>query len=576
MSKKIKRRDVPNSESLNQIPAILQRIYASRGIAAMSELEDGLANLLPFHNLKDIDKASHRLHTALEKNHRILIVGDYDTDGATSTAVAITALKSFGAKQIEYLVPNRFQFGYGLSPDIVDVASQWRPDLIITVDNGIASVDGVNKANQLGIDVLVTDHHLAADTLPDAVAIINPNQPGCEFPSKNIAGVGVIFYVMLALRRHLANLQYFEDKGLTQPNMAEILDLVALGTVADVVALDKNNRLLISEGLKRIRAGFCRPGIKSLLDISKRDMSYITAQDFGFSVAPRLNAAGRLDDMSLGIACLLAPDEKTAKTMAAELNELNIERRHIEQEMKQEAFNVIKNLSLDEEKLPRGLCLYNQDWHQGVIGIVAGRLKERFHRPVIVFAKGEGSELKGSARSVSKVHIRDLLDRISKRHPELIQKFGGHAMAAGLSLKHDKLQKFTEAFAEEIESELNADDCVGVIHSDGPLSSEELNLETAKLIEGAGPWGQAFPEPLFDNQFEIIEQRMLNGGHLKMSLLLPKMSNSIDAIAFNVSEENWPNYRAQQVLCAYRLDINRFRGREKAQLIVEHLEVISD
>lgn len=506
---------------------------------------------------------------------RMLFVGDFDADGATSTALGVSALKAFGAKEVEYLVPNRFEYGYGLTPEIVEVAKKWQPDLIITVDNGIASIEGVRVANEAGINVLITDHHLSADTLPDASAIINPNQPGCEFQSKAIAGVGVIFYLMLALRRYCTEQAYFERQNIPEPNMGDFLDLVTLGTIADVVPLDKNNRILAYQGLKRIQNGKVRPGIKALLKVAKKELAFLKASDLGFNVAPRLNAAGRLDDMSLGIECLLTDSMDKATQYAKELDELNIKRREIEEEMKNEAFTVLKKISLKEEDMPRGLALYDPSWHQGVIGILAGRLKERHHRPTVVFARVSEGELKGSARSIPGINIRDLFDTIAKKHKGLITTFGGHAMAAGLSIPEKNVSAFKKAFEEEAGRLLEAEDCIETLYTDGPLTSHDMTIETAKTIEAAGPWGQQFPEPLFDNQFDVIEQRLLANKHLKMTLSFEEDGTLIDAIAFNINNEEWPNHQCRQIQAVYRLDVNRYRGRERLQLMIEYFQPVS-
>lgn len=555
----------------NQFGPLLQRIYAARDVSA-EQLDKSFQSLIPFEQLKGIEDAVTRLEQAVMSQQRILIVGDFDADGATSTSVAVKSLKLFGAKHIEYLVPNRFEFGYGLTPEIIAVAKRWQPDVIITVDNGISSIEGVNAANEQGIDVVITDHHLAGNELPNACAIVNPNQPGCEFPSKNIAGVGVIYFVMLALRRQLINQQWFDDENI--PNMANLLDLVALGTVADVVSLDQNNRVLVQQGLNRIRQGRCCPGILALLKIAKRDYATLQASDLGFSIAPRLNAAGRLDDMSLGIACLLSETHVNAMKFAQELDELNHERKQIEQDMKEQAFTVLAKISLDKDSLPLGLCLFDKSWHQGVIGILAGRLKEKFYRPVIAFADAGNGELKGSARSVAGIHIRDVLDEIAVNNPSLITKFGGHAMAAGLSLHHDDFDQFSLAFDEQVSKHLTKEQCVGEVLTDGPLIYSELNLDTALLLESAGPWGQNFPEPVFDNEFEIIEQRIVGMKHLKLVLTHPDSSQLIDAIAFNIDLTQWPNYRTNRVQLVYRLNINYYQGRRKLQLMVEYLQAI--
>lgn len=559
---------------LSALPPVLQRIYACRGIKDTSQLNIPLKAMLSFDALKDIAKACQRLEQALREQQRILIVGDFDADGATSTALAITALRAMGAEQVEYLVPNRFAFGYGLTPAIVEVASRWQPHLIITVDNGIASFEGVEAANAKGIDVLITDHHLPAEHLPDAYAIINPNQKDCAFPSKSIAGVGVIFYVMSALRRHLSNIGWFEEKQILQPNMAEFLDLVALGTIADVVGLDRNNRILVQHGLLRIRQGKCRAGIKALIEIAGRDVERIRESDLGFAIAPRLNAAGRLDDMSLGIECLISDKEEEAKEYACQLNELNLERRQIESEMKEQAIAALDKLSLKDTNLPVALCLLDKSWHQGVIGILAGRLKERFHRPVIVFAQVSENELKGSARSVAGLNIRDILAILDKDYPGLVTKFGGHAMAAGLSLPSDHFNQFRDCFIKEVSLHLDPSQCEGEILTDGSLHIEEFNLETARLIEEAGPWGQQFPSPVFDNHFEVLEQRLVGQNHLKMTLLPQNSTQTIDAIAFNVDLNTWPNHRVKAIHAAFQLDINPYQGREKLQLLIETMNIV--
>ncbi len=574
----IKQRQL-TSDSINlpNVPNVLKRIYAARGITDESQLNKQLQTLLPFNTLKGINQACIRLETALREQQRILIIGDFDADGATSTAVGITALRAMGAKFVEYLVPNRFEYGYGLTPAIVDVASKWQPHLIITVDNGIASFDGVETANRLGIDVLITDHHLPAETVPNACAIVNPNQQGCDFPSKSIAGVGVIFYVMLALRRHLINTNWFNEMNIPEPNMASFLDLVALGTVADVVGLDQNNRILVNQGMARIRQGLCREGIKALIEIAGRDCSRLRESDLGFAIAPRLNAAGRLDDMALGIECLLSLDREQARNYCQQLDELNQERKQIEMEMKEQAMLVLDKLSLNVDyktnHLPIALCLYDKTWHQGVIGILAGRMKERYHRPVIAFALVNDHELKGSARSVPDLNIRDVLAAVDKDHPGLITKFGGHAMAAGLSINIHSLDAFRNALVVEVNKHLELSQCEGELLTDGPLQPEEFSLETAQLIHQAGPWGQQFAEPVFDNVFEILDQRLVGQNHLKMTLISSQGGDCLDAIAFNIDLKSWPNHRAKYIHAAYKLDINFFQGRTRLQLMIQAMNV---
>ncbi len=576
----IKQRILPEvSLNLPNIPDVLKRIYAARGIVNESQLDKQLQTLLPFNTLKGIQEACSRLEIALRAQQRILIIGDFDADGATSTAVAITALRAMGAQFVEYLVPNRFEFGYGLTPAIVEVASKWQPDLIITVDNGIASFEGVETANQLGIDVLITDHHLPAEVVPNACAIVNPNQHGCVFASKSIAGVGVIFYVMLALRRHLSNNNWFNEMDIPEPNMASFLDLVALGTVADVVGLDQNNRILVNQGMARIRQGLCREGIKALIEISGKECSRLRESDLGFSIAPRLNAAGRLDDMALGIECLISTDRQQARNYSKQLDELNQERKQIETEMKEQAMLALDKLHINVDyknnHLPIALCLYDKTWHQGVIGILAGRMKERYHRPVIAFALVNGHELKGSARSVPDLNIRDVLAVVDKDHPGLITKFGGHAMAAGLSIDIKSLDDFRNAFVSEVNKHLELSQCEGEVLTDGPLQPEEFNLETAQLIQQAGPWGQQFAEPVFDNVFEILDQRLVGQNHLKMTLVSSKGGEQVDAIAFNIDLKAWPNHRAKYIHAAYKLDINFFQGRTRLQLLIQAMNVIN-
>lgn len=556
---------------------LLAKLYAARGVGAAEEVSHELKDLLDFNLLLGIDQAVERLLQALQQQERILIVGDFDADGATSTALAVSALTALGAQHVDYLVPNRFDYGYGLTPEIVEVAAERHPKLIITVDNGISSVDGVARANTLGIDVLITDHHLPGTELPQAVAMVNPNQHGDTFPSKHLAGVGVIFYTLLALRSALRSINWFVDQDIPEPNMAEFLDLVALGTVADVVVLDRNNRILVQQGLRRIRAGKHRPGIAALLKVAERDCRKLLASDLGFAVAPRLNAAGRLEDMTLGIACLLCQNPVEASVMAKRLDELNLERRQIEQDMHQQAVVALAKLQLDKD-LPLGLCLFDETWHQGVIGILAGRLKDLLHRPVIVFTRISATELKASARSVAGLHIRDALDSIAAHHPGLLIKFGGHAMAAGLSLEAKHYRRFCEAFNEEVGRRLNMDDLQHRLLTDGELLADSLHLEMAETLQAAGPWGQGFPEPLFDGVFRVLEQRIVGQNHLKMRLGFDNTAGNtergLDAIAFRVDLEQWPNYRCTHVHLAYRLAINEFRGLKKVQLVVEYIAVV--
>ncbi|MCY1280557.1 Single-stranded-DNA-specific exonuclease RecJ [compost metagenome] len=554
---------------LGDLPPLLTRLYASRGVQSAAELDKSLARLIPYQVLKGIEGAVALLVDALEQRQRILYVGDFDADGATASTVGVLGLRMLGAAHVDYLVPNRFEYGYGLTPEIVAVALTRQPDLLVTVDNGISSVEGVAAAKAAGLKVLVTDHHLPGHELPAADAIVNPNQPGCEFPSKSLAGVGVIFYVLLALRARLRELDWFARAGLKEPNLGELLDLVALGSVADVVPLDANNRILVHQGLARIRAGRARPGLKAILEVAGRPAGRITSTDLGFILGPRLNAAGRLDDMSLGIECLLCEDEALARDMAVQLDQLNQDRKAIEQGMQREALAQLKNLPIED--MPFGLCVFEPDWHQGVIGILASRLKERYHRPTIAFADAGDGLLKGSARSVPGFHIRDALDAVAARHPGLISKFGGHAMAAGLSLPVENFGAFAAAFDAETRRQLCEDDLTGRLLSDGQLSIEEFHLELARALRLAGPWGQHFPEPLFHGVFQIVQQRLVGERHLKLVLKSECGSVQLDGIAFNIDREQWPNASVRWAELAYKLDVNEYRGQESVQLMVAHI-----
>ncbi len=520
------------------------------------ELDRSLKVLTPYMSMKGMDEGVQIIADAVTEQRRMLIVGDFDCDGATSSALGLLALRAMGAASVEFLVPNRFEYGYGLSPEIVEVAAQYQPDVLITVDNGISSVSGVQAAKDKGMKVVVTDHHLAGAELPAADALINPNQPGCDFPSKSLCGVGVIFYVMSALRRELQRRGWFEQTGRPIPNMGEYLDLVALGTVADVVSLDHNNRILVDQGLRRIRAGRARPGIIALLEVASRNPAQIAAADLGFAVGPRLNAAGRLEDMSIGIECLLTEDPATAKGLALQLDELNQDRKRIERSMQTQALAALNEMALeDTDNMPAGLCLFDESWHEGVIGILASRIKDRFHRPVIAFAQSEGGMIKGSARSIPGLHIRDALDAVAAQHPHLLSKFGGHAMAAGMSLERQYFEEFRAAFAEEAARQLSADDLQRRIETDGELAPDELQMHTAELLQEAGPWGQHFPEPLFDGVFDLIQQRIVGERHLKLVLGMPGTQSCFDGIAFNIDLDTWPN-ESRQARVVYKLDIN--------------------
>ncbi|MBW3504215.1 MULTISPECIES: single-stranded-DNA-specific exonuclease RecJ [unclassified Pseudomonas] len=553
---------------LGEMPTLLTRLYAARGVQSQAELDKSLARLIPYQQLKGIDAAVDLLVVALEQRQRILIVGDFDADGATASTVGMLGLRLLGAAHVDYLVPNRFEYGYGLTPEIVEVALTRTPQLLITVDNGISSIEGVAAAKKAGLSVLVTDHHLPGNELPAADAIVNPNQPGCEFPSKALAGVGVIFYVLIALRARLNSLGWYQDSKA--PNIAELLDLVALGSVADVVPLDANNRILVHQGLERIRAGRARPGLKAILEVAKRDHSKITSTDLGFILGPRLNAAGRLDDMSLGIECLLTDDANAAREMAAQLDEMNQDRKSIEQGMQREALAQLKDLTIDS--MPFGLCLFDPEWHQGVIGILASRLKERYFRPTFAFADAGDGMLKGSGRSVQGFHIRDALSVVAAQHPDLISKYGGHAMAAGLTLPEANFTLFSQAFDAEVRRQLREEDLTGRMLSDGSLAVEEFHLELARALRNAGPWGQHFPEPLFHGVFQLVEQRIVGERHLKVVLKTECGSVKLDGIAFGVDREVWPNPTIRWVELAYKLDLNEFRGNETVQLMIAHIE----
>lgn len=564
--------DVEHISSLSHLHPLLARLYAARDISSTDQLECSLGRLHGVEHLKEIGRAADLLYRCMNKQQRILIVADFDTDGATSCAVAVRALRLLGAHHVHYIVPNRFEYGYGLTPEIVAVAAGWRPDLIVTVDNGISSIEGVAAAKAHGIQVLITDHHLPGRQLPEADVIVNPNQNGDGFPSKHLAGVGVIFYVMLALRARLREEGWFDQGGIVEPNLAQLLDLVALGSVADLVPLDHNNRVLISQGLARIRGSQCCAGIKALAAVAGRHTERLVAADLGYALAPRLNAAGRLEDMGLGIACLLADDYETAFTMAEALNRLNVERRQIELEMHAKALESLDRLRLTPagDEIPAGLCLFDEGWHQGVIGILASRIKDRVNRPVIAFAMVSPDELKGSARSVPGLHIRDTLEAISAAYPTLLNRFGGHAMAAGLTLRRDDLEAFTVAFGEEVARRLSPTDLQGVVYSDGVLEPEHHTVEIAEMLRRAGPWGQDFPEPVFDSIFEVVKRRVVGERHLKMLLKLPGHPGLLDAIAFNTPSDDVPQLRHVHV--AYKLDVNDYRGQRSAQLLVEHVQ----
>ncbi|MEA3139975.1 MAG: single-stranded-DNA-specific exonuclease [Gammaproteobacteria bacterium] len=562
------RRRLPEGtlDLVTHLHPVLRRVYAARGIENASDLNLSLDQLLPIGSLEGLE-AGTRLLAAHRAAGRVLVIGDFDADGATSTAVVVRALRAMHFAHVDFLVPNRFQFGYGLTPEIVALAASRSPSLIVTVDNGVSSVAGVEAARQIGIPVLVTDHHLPGAVLPRAEVIINPNLPGSRFASPALAGVGVAFYLVAALARALG------EEGF---RAAELLDLVALGTVADMVPLDRNNRILVAQGIKRIRAGRCVAGIRALIETAGRDLQQLSAADLGFAVAPRLNAAGRLTDMSVGIACLLTDEPEEAQRLAGMLAKLNEERREIEHRMQLEAVELTDAIGQGELHESLGICLFDESWHQGVVGLVAGRIKDRLHRPVIAFARAADGSLRGSARSVAGVHIRDALDSIAARSPSLIDKFGGHAMAAGLSLREENLPDFRIAFASEIAARIDRESLSGVIYSDGALSANELCIDTAQALRGAGPWGQGFPEPVFDGEFNVLDVRIVGGKHLKLKLHAPRgQSEPIDAIAFGYvggPSEDASLGGGVTIQLAYRLEINEYRGVERVQLNCQQLK----
>ncbi|MDD5114524.1 MAG: single-stranded-DNA-specific exonuclease RecJ [Methylobacter sp.] len=576
VKKLIVTRPIPKKRiQLSDVSPLLERIFLARGVTSAAELDRTLAKLPSPWLLSGMDVMVGHLLTAIKTRQKISIVADFDADGATSCAVAVKGLQLLGAGQVNFVVPNRFEYGYGLTPEIVALVKRQNPDVLITVDNGISSIDGVKAAKDLGIKVLITDHHLPGSELPAADAIVNPNLPDDKFPSGALAGVGVMFYVLMALRSRLREQGWFEQKQISEPNLAQLLDYVALGTVADVVALDSVNRVLVYQGLQRIRSGRGHPGLNALIEVSGRNPRTIVASDLGFALGPRLNAAGRMDDMALGIQCLLTDDPGLAKDIAVQLDELNNDRREVEGQMSREAMALLADMNvLNEQHLPAGVCLYDANWHQGVIGILASRIKDRVHRPVIAFAPAGKDEIKGSARSIPGVHIRDVLSDVAAAHPKLLSKFGGHAMAAGMSLKMHDYPAFALAFDEVMKLKLADVDLEQKIYSDGELTEAELSLEFAESLQNAATWGQEFPEPVFDGIFDVIQSRIVGQRHLKLVLRKPAGNLVIDAIAFYVDQpENWLGLR--QIRAAYRLDINEFRGNRSVQLMVQYLEKLA-
>lgn len=576
IKKLIVTRPIPKKRiQLSDVSPLLERIFLARGVTSAAELDRTLAKLPSPWLLFGMDVMVGHLVTAIKTRQIISIVADFDADGATSCAVAVKGLQLLGAGQVNFVVPNRFEYGYGLTPEIVALVKQQNPDILITVDNGISSIDGVKVAKDLGFKVLITDHHLPGSELPAADAIVNPNLPDDKFPSGALAGVGVMFYVLMALRSRLREQGWFEQKQISEPNLAQLLDYVALGTVADVVPLDSVNRVLVYQGLQRIRSGRGHPGLNALIEVSGRNPQTIVASDLGFALGPRLNAAGRMDDMALGIQCLLTDDPGLAKDIAVQLDELNNDRREVEGQMSREAMALLADMNvLNEQHLPAGVCLYDVNWHQGVIGILASRIKDRVHRPVIAFAPAGKDEIKGSARSIPGVHIRDVLSDVAAAHPKLLSKFGGHAMAAGMSLKMHDYPAFALAFDEVVKLKLADVDLEQKIYSDGELTEAELSLEFAESLQNAATWGQEFPEPVFDGIFDVIQSRIVGQRHLKLVLRKPAGNLVIDAIAFYVDQpENWLGLR--QIRAAYRLDINEFRGNRSVQLMVQYLEKLA-
>ncbi|WP_423994304.1 single-stranded-DNA-specific exonuclease RecJ [Haemophilus influenzae] len=575
MKKLIKRREIPIGNSVSNHP-LLDRLYRARRIQNTKELDRTLKSMLNPNQLYGIDQAVNLLVEAYQQQQKIVIVGDFDADGATSTALSVLALRQLGFSDVDYLVPNRFEQGYGLSIPVAEIAIEKGVQLLMTVDNGVSSFDGVAFLKEKGIRVLVTDHHLPPETLPPADAIVNPNLSQCHFPSKSLAGVGVAFYLMLAVRAKFRELGIFTAE--TQPNFTDLLDLVALGTIADVVPLDQNNRILAYQGLMRIRARRCRPGIIALAEVANRNVEQFTSSDLGFCIGPRLNAAGRLDNMSIGVELLLANEMSKARELALDLDQLNQTRKEIESGMKLEAIKICQNLTALFKELPYGITLYQSDWHQGVLGIVSSRIKDQYHRPVIAFTQDSEGILKGSARSIEGLHMRDVLERIHSQHPNIILKFGGHAMAAGLSIREEYFADFQHLFNQTIADWLDEEHLQGVIWTDGELNSNEFNLETAELIKSVGTWGQGFPEPCFDGEFKILDQRAIgqNKNHLKM-LLEPKQGGVLlDAIAFNINTRLYPDLSIKQARLAYKLDINEFRGNRSLQLLVDYIEPIDE
>ena len=556
-------------ELSNDIPLLLQRVYALRGITSMQELDYTTRNLCNYDNLDGTNKAVDILYSAMKNNERIMIVGDFDTDGATSTALTVKALKKMGCQFVDYIIPNRFDDGYGLSINVVKKAILQKADLIITVDNGVSAVEAVEFAKQSNLTVIITDHHLCPEKLPPADAIINPNLPNCTFPSKHLAGVGVAFYFMLALRSKLRKENWFTTHNLEEFNIASLLDLVALGTIADVVKLDLNNRILVHQGVSRIRAGYCCEGIKALLNISRREPLTFTSTDLAYYIAPRLNAAGRMDNMSLSVELLLCEDYDSAVNQAADLDTLNSDRKLIEQTMYQEALSHVEQIH--KTSLPNSIVVHHPEWHQGVIGIVSARLKDKYYRPVICFASTEDGLLKGSGRSIDGIHLQNVLYELNQRDPNILVSFGGHAMAAGLSIQEKDLDKFRDLLETVITEQLDLKVLEQTIETDGEINNEDFNYSIAKLLKDSGPWGEGFIEPTFDGEFIIHQQRIFAEKHLKLVLEPKNGGPIIEGICFNVNLTKWPDQTIKEAKIVYHLDVNEFRGNQTLKLMIRHI-----
>ncbi|NUF28495.1 single-stranded-DNA-specific exonuclease RecJ [Gilliamella sp. ESL0254] len=558
-------------EFTNDIPLLLQRIYALRGITNMQELDYSTRNLCNYNKLEGIEKAVEILYSAMKNNEHIMIVGDFDTDGATSTALTVRALKNMGCQFVDYIIPDRFDDGYGLSISVVKKAILQKAQLIITVDNGISATEAVDFAKQSNLSVIITDHHLCPEQLPNADAIINPNLPNCSFPSKHLAGVGVAFYFMLALRAKLRQENWFADKNLTEYNVANLLDLVALGTIADVVKLDHNNRILVHQGINRIRSGYCSEGIKALLHIAKKDQASLTSTDLAFYIAPRLNAAGRMDNMALGVQLLLCDNYDSAINKATDLDNLNNDRKLIEQTMHEEALSFIEEVEKQNTSIPNLLVFYHPEWHQGIIGILSSRLKDKYYRPVISFASTQDGFLKGSGRSIKGLHLRDLIDELNQQHPDLITSFGGHAMAVGLTIREEDLERFKISIEALLDTRLKPDLLKQVIETDGEIDSQDFTYAIAKQVKESGPWGEGFCAPIFDGEFIIHQQRLLADKHLKLVLEPQNGGPLIEGICFNVNRQQWPDQSIKNVKIIYHLDVDEFRGNQALNLVIKHL-----